>query len=169
MSVTSMVTPVTVDHDTERAVRSFIFAEARLADERDYRAWLDLWAPGEVRYWVAPREDTDPHREVSFVYDDRERLEQRVARWESGFAWSQDPPSNTNRLVGNAEVTAVESAHLTVVANVHVSVSRRGSASLIAERVTYRIADTPAGYRLQEKKVVFADPEAPVGNITFIL
>lgn len=170
MSNTAPAIPVAVDHDTERAIRHFVFREARLADECDYDAWLNLWIAGDVRYWVAPREDTDPRHEVSYVYDDRERLEQRVARWESGFAWAQDPPTNTNRIVGNIEVVRAEAHLLTAVANVHVSVSRRGSPTIVvAEKVTYRIVEDPSGYRLREKKVVFSDPEAPVGNITFIL
>lgn len=167
MSITSITTPL--NPDTERTVRRFIIEEARLADERDYQGWLNLWAPGEVLYWVAPRADTDPRREVSFVYDDRGRLEQRVSRWESGFAWSQDPPSNTNRIAGNIEILSADGPRLTAAANVHVLVSRKGSASLLAERVTYLLAETPDGYRLREKKVVFADPEAPVGNVTFVL
>jgi 3-phenylpropionate/cinnamic acid dioxygenase small subunit len=170
MSITAPATPVSIGHDTERAIRHFLFHEARLADECDYRAWLNLWVTADVRYWVAPREDTNPRYEVSYVYDDRERLEQRVARWESGFAWAQDPPTNTNRIVGNIEVVAADAHLLTAVANVHVSVSRRGSpAIVVAEKVTYRIVEVSNGYRLREKKVVFSAPEAPVGNITFIL
>jgi len=50
----------------------------------------------------------DPRREVAVMFDDRRRLEERVFRLRTGFAWSQAPASRTVRLITNVEVFATD-------------------------------------------------------------
>ena len=38
------------------------------------------------------------------MFDDRRRLEDRVYRLRTGYAWSQAPSSRTSRLIANVEV-----------------------------------------------------------------
>ena len=86
--------PMTVDR---HQVEAFLYLEARRMDENAYDDWLALWAD-EALYWVpANRDDIDPTREVSIVYADRPRLEDRIARLKSGAAYAQDPPSRLRR------------------------------------------------------------------------
>lgn len=155
---------------TQQAVEGFVYQEARLADEARYDEWLALWADGAVLYWVPPSEDTDPAREVSLIYDDRARLEQRVARWTSGFAWSQDPASRTIRVLGNIEAELGDEGDVHVRCNVITAVSRNQETSTLASRTGYRLRPTVEdGLRMVEKRVVLLDPQAPVGNVTFVL
>jgi 3-phenylpropionate/cinnamic acid dioxygenase small subunit len=158
-----------IDQATLVAVQRFLYSEARLADAAKYSEWLALWQDSDIVYWVAPREDVDPTMEVSYVFDDRALLEQRVARWESGFAWSQVPRSLTSRIVGNVDVVANDGDAVTAVATVHVWVARRGTSMFLAQRVTYVLGKRAAGFVIREKKVVLVDPDTPVGNITFVL
>jgi len=48
----------------------------------------------------------DPRGEIAVMFDDRRRLEDRVYRVSTGFAWSQAPSSRTARIVPNVEVFA---------------------------------------------------------------
>ena len=154
----------------QHAVCQFLYREARLADAGDYAGWLQVWAPGEIVYWVAPHDALDPSQEVSYVYDNRDRLEQRVARWRSGFAWAQVPRSETNRLVGNVEIVVAADGHgVTASANVQIVVARKGRTDLVTERVTYQLQEADDSYLIVQKKVVLLGGEAPVGNITFVL
>jgi benzoate/toluate 1,2-dioxygenase beta subunit len=50
----------------------------------------------------------DPRREIAVMFDDRRRLEDRVFRLTTGFAWSQAPSSRTVRMISNVEVFASE-------------------------------------------------------------
>ena len=78
-------------HDAFRLRRSrgknskhFCFREARLADENRYDEWFALWTE-DVRYWVPVNiDDYDPDEHVSIIYDDRERLELRIAAAQVG-------------------------------------------------------------------------------------
>jgi benzoate/toluate 1,2-dioxygenase beta subunit len=150
-------------------VTAFLYAEARLADTREYDAWLGLWDTTDVLYWMPTKDGSDPASTVCFIYDDRTRLEQRVARLSSGFAWSQDPPSLTNRIIGNVEVEQTADDEVTVAANQWIFVSRRGHQSVLSGRVSYLLLVTDDAIRIKRKKVVLVDPDVPVGNITFVL
>src|SRR5919201_1579163 len=86
--------------------RRLIEREARLLDQLRYEEWLKLFA-AECIYWVpATPHAGDPRREVAVMFDDRRRLEDRVFRLRTGFAWSQAPASRTVRLISNLEVFA---------------------------------------------------------------
>ena len=45
----------------------------------------------------------DPRREVAISFDDRRRMEDRIFRLRTGYAWSQAPKSRTVRMVSNVE------------------------------------------------------------------
>jgi benzoate/toluate 1,2-dioxygenase beta subunit len=82
--------------------------EARLLDQLRYEDWLGMLAR-ECVYWVPATPNAgDPRREVSVMFDDRRRLEDRVYRLRTGFAWSQAPASRTVRLITNVEVFATD-------------------------------------------------------------
>jgi len=95
---------VVTDHVERDLFRRLIEEEARLLDNDRLEDWLKLFAR-ECVYW-APATVTggDPRREVAISFDDRRRMEDRIYRLRTGFAWSQKPKSRTVRLVSNVEV-----------------------------------------------------------------
>ena len=77
-------------------------------DTHRYEEWLALWTP-DARYWVpCNSDDIDPAREVSIIYDDHERLQQRVQRLKSGTVLAQDPAPRMRRIVSNIEIETVD-------------------------------------------------------------
>jgi 3-phenylpropionate/cinnamic acid dioxygenase small subunit len=95
--------------------RRLVEREARLLDQLRYEEWLALFAP-ECIYWVPATPNAgDPRREVAVMFDDRRRLEDRVYRLRTGFAWSQAPASRTVRMVSNVEVFAADRADVRMV------------------------------------------------------
>ena len=95
---------------TDAAVRDefrrLVEREARLLDQLRYDDWLAMYA-AECVVWVPSTPHAgDPRREIAVVFDDRRRLEDRVYRLRTGFAWSQAPQSRTVRLITNVEVFA---------------------------------------------------------------
>ena len=81
-------------------------ARRALLDQLRYDDWLAMYAP-ECIYWVpATPKAGDPRREIAIMFDDRRRLEDRIYRLRTGFAWSQAPASRTVRLITNVEVFA---------------------------------------------------------------
>jgi 3-phenylpropionate/cinnamic acid dioxygenase small subunit len=118
------MTVVNMNEVVIRQVEQFVYREARLLDERRFREWLKLFTE-DIRYWMAQRttrypkvskaiklvdadrydDDDLPHDGGLALYDENlDSLERRVARLETGLAWSEDPPSRTRRLITNIEV-----------------------------------------------------------------
>ena len=86
------------------ACRNLLEREARYLDDCRFDDWLGMFAP-HCLYWVpASGDGGDPRHEVAVAFDDRRRLEDRVFRLTSPYAWSQQPVSRTSRLVSNVAV-----------------------------------------------------------------
>ena len=78
--------------------RRLLEREARLLDQLRYDDWLAMYA-SECVYWVPSTPNAgDPRREIAIMFDDRRRLEDRIYRMRTGFAWSQAPASRTVRM-----------------------------------------------------------------------
>lgn len=83
----------------------FLHEEAARLDDRDLHGWLELLTE-DVEY-VAPvrltRElGSDEFSEDAYFYEeDMETLRTRVERFDTEYAWSENPPSRTRRYVTN--------------------------------------------------------------------
>src|SRR2546430_4478978 len=83
----------------------FLFAEARLLDERRFDEWESLFSD-DGSYWVPIDPAKEPVQGISISSDDRKRLHERVFRLTQTPVLDQNPPSRTMRLVSNVEVEA---------------------------------------------------------------
>ncbi len=97
---------VIADPSERDRFRMLIEREARLLDQLRFDEWLSMYAP-ECIYWVpGTPEGGDPRREIAICFDDRRRMEDRIYRLRTGYAWSQAPKSRTVRMISNVEVFA---------------------------------------------------------------
>lgn len=103
------------------AVEQFLYREARLADEQRIDDWLALWDVDGSTYWVpCNKDDVDPERELSIIYDNYDRLRLRIERMKTGMAWTQEPRSKLRRLIGNIEMEEVE-GEVRTLSNFHLT------------------------------------------------
>ena len=148
----------------------FLTSEAYLLDEWRLTEWLALWDTKNVEYWVPYGDDAgDPSKQVSVIYDDWTRLNERVARLQSPAAHSQDPRSRLRRVVGNVEV-AGESADGggTVASNFVLGEFRGGVQTLYMGRLIHTLVGTDSGVRIRSKKVLLLNNSGSLGNVSFI-
>src|SRR5882762_2793747 len=78
----------------------FLYWEALLLDQFRLDEWLALFADDGL-YWVPASDDTDPKRHVSLIHDDRKHLEERIWRLTTQPGPSQQPRSQTSRMISN--------------------------------------------------------------------
>jgi benzoate/toluate 1,2-dioxygenase beta subunit len=151
------------------AIESFLYHEARIADENRYAEWEALWAD-DALYWVpAGGAHTDPEEHVSYIYDNRQRLHTRLGMLAGGDRFSQLPPSGLSRVLSNIEIGEVDDAgDVTVYANFILLESRRDNI-LWGGRVTYKLRPEGKTFRLVQKKVVLTNSSEPIRKIGFIL
>ena len=150
-------------------VERFIYDEAQLMDEHRYDEWLALWTD-DALYWVpSGRDDIDPKREISLIYDDRVRLQVRIARLKSGFAHAQEPKSRMRRIVSNIVIEETENGEILVQSNFLLVELRRGKQDLFAGRTMHRLRPYDGSFKLVSKKVLLVNNDEYIDNLTFLI
>ncbi|MBI3245805.1 MAG: aromatic-ring-hydroxylating dioxygenase subunit beta [Deltaproteobacteria bacterium] len=150
-------------------VEQFLYHEADLMDEHRYDEWLALWTD-DALYWVPTgRDDIDPAREISLIYDDRVRLQVRIARLKSGFAHAQEPKSRMRRLVSNLVLAEEANGEILASSNFLLAELRRGKQDVFAGRTLHRLRPHDGSFKLVSKKVLLVNNDEPIDNLTFLI
>jgi len=152
--------------------RRLLEREARLLDELRYDDWLALYAP-ECIYWApsTPRAG-DPRREIAVMFDDRRRLEDRVYRLRTGFAWSQAPASRTVRLISNVEAFTTARTDVRMLrSNFLISEFWDNETRLLTGWAGHRVVrdGDGAGWKITAKQVNLIDCDQCIRNPSIIL
>ena len=80
-----------------REVELFLFREAELADQHQYKEWFALWTE-ELLYWVPCNSDEEAvGRKIALINDNRPELDERLFRLGTKFAHAQNPKSRLSR------------------------------------------------------------------------
>jgi 3-phenylpropionate/cinnamic acid dioxygenase small subunit len=171
-TATGAVRPIRVDAALRSDVEAFLFLEARLADESRYEEWLELF-DDEVHYWVpAGAADYDPSTRVSYINDNRNRLETRVRQLCTGVRYAQTPPSPMRRLLSNLELLADDGETIEVAANfvVHELAAQASNELRVwAGRATYALRRSDDGFRIRRKVVELVNATRPLPTLAFLL
>jgi 3-phenylpropionate/cinnamic acid dioxygenase small subunit len=149
--------------------RRLLEREARLLDQLRYDDWLSMYTP-ECVYWVPSTPHAgDPRREIAVMFDDRRRLEDRVYRLRTGFAWSQAPASRTVRLIGNVEAftTANDDARM-LRSNFLISEFWGNETRLLAGWAGHRVVRAGDGWKIQAKQVNLIDCDQSIRNPSIV-
>lgn len=95
----------------------FLYDEAELLDQRDFRAWLDTLAEDLVYFMPmmfnvkfgehAARERTRYEKDMSWFNEGKWTLTKRAEQILTGVHWAEEPLSRVCRLVSNVQVTGV--------------------------------------------------------------
>src|SRR4051812_40652014 len=150
--------------------RLLLEREARLLDELRFDEWLAMYAP-ECIYWVPGTPGGgDPRREIAILFDDRRRMEDRIYRLRTGYAWSQAPKSRTVRLISNVEVFASEeSAARMVRSNFLISEFRVDGTRFLSGWCGHRFVQTADRWEIQVRQVNLIDCDRNLRNPSIVL
>ena len=150
--------------------RRLVEREARLLDQLRYDDWLAMYAL-ECVYWVpsTPRAG-DPRREIAVMFDDRRRLEDRIYRLRTGFAWSQAPQSRTVRLITNVEVFAtVRDDARMLRSNFVISEFWDKETRTLTGWAGHRVVRSGGGWKIAAKQVNLLECDQAIRNLSIIL
>jgi 3-phenylpropionate/cinnamic acid dioxygenase small subunit len=156
-----------------RAVASFLYREARLADEARYAEWLALWTEDGV-YWVPATTDpaSSPDRHLSHIYDNRSRLDTRIKLLETGHRYSQEPASVMRRLISNIEIEGIENGEFLVASNFilgELAVQAKRELHWWVGRTTHRLRPLDGALKMSRKTVVLINAAEPLPNLSFLI
>lgn len=146
-------------------IERFLYREARLLDERRYHDWLALFTD-DTHYWMPTLSNRflgEIDREIStttelaYFNDDLNMLRARIARLDSGMAWSEDPPSRTVHVVTNIEVSDVQDTELDVSSAFVLYRNRlETETDILVGRRYDRLRRVDAEWRIARRKIVLA-------------
>lgn len=163
------------DVDLRESCRRLVEKEARLLDAVALNVgalddWLALFAP-ECIYWVpASPGGGDPRREIAVSFDDRRRLEDRIFRLRSDYAWSQNPRSRTARLVSNVTVFSTDDPAVYMVRSTFLTTElQAGDRRVYTGWFGHRIREAGAGWEILVKQVNLIDCDRNLRNPSIVL
>lgn len=105
-------------YELKREIEEFLYDEAELLDQREFKAWIDTLAEDIVYFMPmtfnvkfgehARREKTRLEGEMSWFNEGKWTLNKRVEQILTGVHWAEEPLSRVCRLVSNVQLTSVE-------------------------------------------------------------
>src|SRR3979490_200870 len=160
-----------VDDPYERdRLRMLIEKEARLLDQLRFDEWLAMYSP-ECIYWVPGTPAAgDPRREIAISFDDRRRMEDRIYRLRTGYAWSQAPKSRTVRMISNVEVFDCNQSTIRMVrSNFLISEFRVDGTRFLSGWCGHRMVRTARRWEIQVRRVNLIDCDQNLRNPSIVL
>jgi 3-phenylpropionate/cinnamic acid dioxygenase small subunit len=150
--------------------RRLLEREARLLDQLRYEDWLAMYTR-ECIYWVPSTPNAgDPRCEIAVMFDDRRRLEDRIYRLRTGFAWSQAPASRTVRMISNVEAFATAGGEARMLrSNFLISEFWGDETRVLTGWSGHRVVQDSSGWKIQAKQVNLIDCDQCIRNPSIIL
>jgi benzoate/toluate 1,2-dioxygenase beta subunit len=129
-----------------------------------------MYSP-ECIYWVPGTPDAgDPRREIAMSFDDRRRMEDRIYRLRTGYAWSQAPKSRTVRLITNVEVFEAASADKRMVrSNFLISEFRPDGVRFLSGWCCHRFVERNGGWEIEVRQVNLIDCDQNLRNPSIVI
>jgi benzoate/toluate 1,2-dioxygenase subunit beta len=161
-------------------IQQFLYHEAECMDHHRYGEWLALWTD-ELQYWVpADPDDPSPRQRVALIFDDRKRLEERIYRWDTGYAHAQIPRPRLSRAVTNVRLVGEDDGRLVVRSTFTLTFARRTglldpplAMSTYAGDCEHHLEATDVGgapeFRIARKTVRLLNAYGPMYNLQFLL
>lgn len=148
---------------------SALFAEARYADHLQLEKWLACY-DRECIYWIPSGDpQTDPRTHVTLEIHDRRRLEDRVERIRTGFAYSMIPPIRTRHLLGNIEFWYGPQNQVLARANFIIDALFRNKHRILSGWCGYSLRRNNDNWLISVKQINLIDADLPQENNTFFL
>jgi len=147
----------------------FVWKEADLLDRREYRQWLDLWAPeGLYIVPVDPHVD-DPANALNYVYDDAEMRRLRVARLASQHSTAVGSAAATVRTVSRFVQTGENGITIQLRAAQHLAEYRRGQQRILPATLEVELRREGNALKYTRKVVSLIHSQDGLSGIAYLL
>lgn len=175
-----MTTTMTSRSELRREVEDFYYLEADLLDDRRFAEWAEL-LDEHISYRVEMSRnvhsaDRDEQHfsaplDVCWIDEGHETIMQRIAQFDTGLHWCEEPISRTSHMVTNVRVVDIEETdgHRLVRASSRVLIYRNRNQvteDWIAARRTDILSSAPDGLRLLERRVQLNQAVLLASNLT---
>jgi ethylbenzene dioxygenase subunit beta len=160
------LSPAKLTLEEQREVEQFLFREARLLDDNEWDAWLELFTE-DGTYWAPLTHDQpDPFEHVSLFWEDALLREVRMRRLKNWRNWSQQPPSRSAHVIGNVMIDGRdERGNLVVHSTFQMVEWRKEDQRLFAGTYRHILTRENDSFRIRHKYVRLVNCEAVHENL----
>lgn len=155
--------------EEEWQCRALLMQEARLLDQGRLDDWLALFTDSGCYWLPADTAQCDPATTVSWEFNDRRRMEERVERLLTGKAYSQIPATRTTHSYTNIELFRVSDEEVHALCNFMINTHRPDGNRLLSGWNGFILRADGDEWLIDMKRVNLLDADGPQGNLSFFL
>ncbi len=164
---------MTTDHNdaADTAIRDAIITlvkeERDCLDKSNLKGWMSLFCTDGV-YWMPSHPgQTDPHQEISLLYEDRHLMEIRAENFGDPMSPAMAHPVRSCRLIEIKSVTPARArdGSWQALANFHAVLYHREEQFLFAGQYEYLVQFVEGRPLIKQKRVDLVNIDAPLRNI----
>ena len=155
-----------IDPGLRLAAIDLVDREGLLLDDKDWDAWLALYAE-DAEYWIPAWDDehtltSDPSRELSLIYyASRAGLEDRIYRIRTELSLASHPLPRTVHMTSNHQVEEDEAGLVRVRSNWATHSYRLETAHTFFGTQIHRLRSDGADLRIAARKIIVANDRIP--------
>jgi 3-phenylpropionate/cinnamic acid dioxygenase small subunit len=145
----------------QHQVEQFLFYQSELLDQKQWAAYIDLFAPEGV-YWMPVTPDqTEWLDSPSIFAEDRHMMEIRMGRVQHPNAWSQAPQWGTSHVIGNVVIESAGESEFVVRSRFQMVELRRDQLRHFAGTYRHTLARKGDDFKIVLQRVDLLNGQAP--------
>jgi 3-phenylpropionate/cinnamic acid dioxygenase small subunit len=145
----------------QKRVEQFLFYQSELLDDKQWGAYIDLFAADGVYWMPAAPEQTEWLDSPSIFAEDRQMMEIRMGRVTHPNAWSQAPQWGTSHLLGNVVLESVSDTEISVRSRFQMMELRRDATRHFAGTYRHTLIRTGDDFKIALQRVDLLNGQAP--------
>ncbi|TFL15714.1 phenylpropionate dioxygenase [Pusillimonas caeni] len=160
---------------TDQQLVDFVYAEARMLDEQQFEAWLELFTEDGYYWMPLAHGQTDPRLHASLLYEDKLLLRVRVERLAGQRTFSQQPKSRSHHLLARPEIEtghewhAPDRGQYVVRTAFHYVEARQDQQTLFAGWSVHQLIAAEDGLRIKQKRVDLVNCDSAMRSIQLLM
>ena len=145
----------------QHQVEQFLFYQSELLDQKQWAAYIDLFAPEGV-YWMPVTPDqTEWLDSPSIFAEDRHMMEIRMGRVQHPNAWSQAPQWGTSHVIGNVVIESAGESEVVVRSRFQMVELRRDQLRHFAGTYRHTLARKGDDFKIVLQRVDLLNGQPP--------
>ena len=145
----------------QHQVEQFLFYQSELLDQKQWAAYIDLFAVEGV-YWMPVTPDqTEWLDSPSIFAEDRHMMEIRMGRVQHPNAWSQAPQWGTSHVIGNVVIESAGESEIVVRSRFQMVELRRDQLRHFAGTYRHTLARQGDDFKIVLQRVDLLNGQAP--------
>jgi 3-phenylpropionate/cinnamic acid dioxygenase small subunit len=145
----------------QQRVEELLFHQSELLDEKQWAAYIDLFAADGVYWMPVTPEQTEWLDYPSIFVEDRRMMEIRMGRVTHPNAWSQAPQWGTSHLVGNVVIESFSDTEICVRSRFQMMELRRDTTRHFAGTYRHKLQRVGDDFKISLQRVDLLNGQAP--------